>query len=169
MDLGFVRDVIEEMEEVGNIIEFFKNIVFIIMYIYVFIKDMRHNMVDIQVFIIYGAIGILLLIVDYKNINVEFIINTMYSVCFGGMILLFSYLSRESIGKGDSIFFITNGLYMCLSENVMLFLTGLMVASIYGFYKYIKYRFVSYDLYATRVPFMPCLLPMVIWRVICLL
>lgn len=131
------------------------------------INDIRSGRVDKYIFISFLIVGIFFIVLDYDNIDINFFINTLYSVGFGILLLLFSYISKESIGKGDSLFFIISGLYLGLSDNVMLFLSGLIFASIYGGYRYFKYKIFSVKKISS-IPFIPCLIPMIIWRTICL-
>lgn len=160
------RKVLEEI----SIIDFYKNIIYVLFYIYFFIKDIRHRIATKYDFMVFGFIGIVLLVIEFDFIDLKKIVSIIYSIGFGILILLFSYLSKESIGIGDSLFFIISGTYLNLNDNVALFLSGLFTATIYGGYRFLRYKGKSYKSYAeVNVPFIPCLLPMIIWRVICIL
>ena len=81
------------------------------------------------------------------------------------ILLIFSNITNESIGKGDTIYFIIISLYLNFLDNIILFIVGIFRVRIYGFIVYfMKFGKIKNN----NVPFIPFLMIRVYWRVICL-
>lgn len=52
---------------------------------------------------------------------------------FGGLILLFSVLSKGKIGQGDGIIFMLTGLYLGVEKNIALMLLSFVLAGCWAF------------------------------------
>ena len=143
-----------------------KHLIFLISYIYFLISDIRQKKIKNYALLIYGIVGVLLCIFEYRILNFTFFKDTLLSIGFGMIIMFVSCISKEGIGKADGIYFILNGLYLSLSENVSLFLSGIFVAFIFGMVLIVIKREKKY--LKGTMPFMPCLLPMVIGYIICI-
>ena len=143
-----------------------KQLIFLISYIYFLISDIRQKKIKNIALLQYGVIGILLCIFENRFLNFSFLCDTLLSVGFGMVIMLVSYISKEGIGKADGIYFILNGLYLDLKENVILFLSGIFFAFIFGVVLVIIKR--EKKSLKETMPFMPCLLPTVFWYILCI-
>ena len=87
----------------------------------------------------------------------------IFSISFGLVIYLLSYFSKEGIGLADGMYFVINGFLLTLKENLVLFLTGIIVAFLIGMFSY-YFRKNNKNL---RLPFMPCFLPAIIGYILC--
>lgn len=150
-----------------------KYLVFLFFFFIFFFEDIRKHSVNNIVFIMYLIVGILLiangLILSFQqlnNINYYKIFEVAMSFMLGGLIYLLSILSKEAIGKGDALYFIINGLYLSFMENVLLFVFGIFVSTLISIFLYIKHKGRVKNI---MIPFIPCLLPTIIWRLICIL
>lgn len=150
-----------------------KYTVFIIFFIFFFFEDFRKHSVDNIVFIMYLSIGIILMAIglydNYIKINsIDYnkILEILLSFMLGGLIYLLSIASNEAIGKGDAIYFIINGLYLTFIENALLFVLGIFASTLISIFIYIKNKGKVNNV---MIPFIPCLLPTIVWRIICIL
>ena len=141
-------------------------IVFLIAYIYFLIQDIRRQRIDIISLSVYGAIALFTIAVTRNDITTAKLVDTIYSVIFGLVIYFLSYFSDEGIGLADGIYFVINGLLLSLKENMILFLTGLIVAFVIGMFMFYIGNKKSKKL--LRLPFMPCFLPAIIGYIACI-
>lgn len=72
---------------------------------------------------------------------------------FGGLILLFSVLSKGKIGQGDGIVFMLTGLYLGVEKNLALMLLSFVLAGCWAFLLII---FLHRDK-KEKIPFIPFL------------
>ena len=141
-------------------------IVFLIAYLYFLYVDIRKQNIDIISLSIYGAIALLTVALDRHNISMTKFVDIIYSIIFGLVIYFLSYFSDEGIGLADGIYFVINGLLLSLKENMILFLTGILVAFFIGI---IMFYFVKKDSKRMmRMPFLPCFLPAIIGYILCI-
>lgn len=141
-------------------------IVFLIAYIYFLIQDIRRQRIDIISLSVYGAIALFTIAVTRNDITTAKLVDTIFSVIFGLVIYFLSYFSDEGIGLADGIYFVINGLLLSLKENMILFLTGLIVAFVIGMFMFYIGNKKSKKL--LRLPFMPCFLPAIIGYIACI-
>lgn len=141
-------------------------IVFLIAYIYFLIQDIRRQRIDIISLSVYGAIALFTIAVTRNDITTAKLVDTIFSVIFGLVIYFLSYFSDEGIGLADGIYFVINGLLLSLKENMILFLTGLIVAFVIGMFMFYVGNKKSKKL--LRLPFMPCFLPAIIGYIACI-
>ena len=149
-----------------------RNIIFLIFFLIFFYEDLRKHSVKNMIFIIYFIIGLLIFSINiyyqYLNRNVieiSNILECLLSIFLGAIIYIVSILSKESIGKGDAFYFIINSFYISFVENISLFIIGIFVSTLISIFIYIKNRGRVKNII---IPFIPCLLPMIVWRIICM-
>ena len=142
-----------------------RHIVFLIAYIYFLLIDCRRKEIDILALTIYAVVALLTIAMTSNEINTESLVDTIFSIAFGLAIYFLSYFSGEGIGLADGMYFVVNGLLLSLKENIILFLTGIVVAFIVGMFSFYLGRFKNKK--NLRLPFMPCFLPAIIGYIIC--
>ena len=141
-------------------------IVFLIAYLYFLYLDLRRKHIDKVSLIIYAVAALAVLAVERDSISIVKLTDIMYSVVFGLVIYFLSYFSDQGIGLADGIYFVINGLLLPLKENMILFLTGLLVAFFVGiFLFYFGNKRSREDM---SMPFMPCFLPAIIGYILCI-
>lgn len=140
-----------------------RHTIFLIGYIYFLFIDLRRKEIDLIALIIYGAMALFTLSITRNEITPDRLIDMIFSIAFGLVIYLLSYFSKEGIGLADGMYFVINGFLLSLKENLVLFLTGLIVAFVIGMFTYYL-RKSSRNL---RIPFMPCFLPAIIGYILC--
>ena len=142
-----------------------RHIIFLIAYVYFLLIDFRRKEIDIVALSIYAIAALITIAITRNEINAERLIDMIFSVAFGLTIYFLAYFSGEGIGLADGMYFVINGLLLTLKENIILFLTGIVVAFIIGMVTfYIGKNKNKKDL---RLPFMPCFLPAIIGYIIC--
>lgn len=141
-------------------------IVFLIAYIYFLIIDIRKQRIDMFSLVIYAILALFAIAYDKNNIDMARFVDLIYSVLFGLVIYFLSYFSEEGIGLADGIYFVINGFLLTLKENIILFLTGLLVAFIIGIFLFYFGNQKSRE--SSRLPFMPCFLPAILGYIICI-
>ncbi|WP_090167385.1 prepilin peptidase [Pseudobutyrivibrio sp. 49] len=112
--------------------------------------DLRERQVRVIEIIIFGIIGIL--------INMFCKSHSLSSV-FGGvaigcLVLIFSYLSKEKIGKGDALLIIITGIYLGFRGTLTLLWISSILAAVVGTILVKKYQ-AKKDM---ELPFVPFLL-----------
>lgn len=142
-----------------------RHIVFLIAYIYFLLIDFRKKEIDIFALTIYAIAALLTIAITSNEINAENLIDTMFSIAFGLAIYFLSYFSGEGIGLADGMYFVINGLLLSLKENIILFLSGIIVACIIGMFTFHLGKFKNKR--NLRLPFMPCFLPAIIGYIVC--
>lgn len=143
-----------------------RHLVFIIAYIYFLFIDIRKKEIDIRALFLYAVASIATLYFTKGDLSIDRMVDIAFSIAFGLVIYMFSYFSKEGIGMADGLYFVINGFLLTLKENLILFLTGLLVAFILGIFLY--YFGNSKSRIDTRMPFMPCFLPAIIGYIICI-
>ena len=143
-----------------------RHMVFVIAYIFFLYKDIREKKIGMIPLLIYALISLLTLVVVKDSITISSLKDMGFSIAFGLVIYLVSLFSDEGIGVADGIYFIINGLLLTLKENLILFLTGMLVAFIIGIFFY--YFGNGKSRTESRIPFIPCFLPAIIGYIICI-
>lgn len=143
-----------------------RHIVFLIAYIYFLLIDCKRKEIDILALTIYAVVALITIAITYKEINTESLIDTIFSIAFGLAIYFVSYFSGEGIGLADGMYFVINGLLLSLKENIILFLTGIVVAFVVGMITFHFGKFKNKK--NLRLPFMPCFLPAIIGYILCI-
>lgn len=141
-------------------------IVFLIAYLYFLYIDIKKQHIDIVSLSVYAVVALLTIAIDRQNISMTKFVDIIYSIIFGLVIYFLSYFSDEGIGLADGIYFVINGLLLSLKENMILFLTGLLVAFFIGMFMFYFVKNGSKRL--MRMPFLPCFLPAIIGYILCI-
>lgn len=142
-----------------------RHTVFIIAYICFLIMDFRRKEINVFALSIYAIAALSTIAFTRNEIDFNRLVDMIYSISFGLAIYLLSYFSGEGIGLADGMYFVINGFLLTLKENIMLFLSGIMVAFVIGMVTfYIKKNIKKADM---RMPFMPCFLPAIIGYILC--
>ena len=142
-----------------------RHIVFIIAYICFLIMDFRRKEINVWALTIYAIAALVTIAYTRNEISFNGLVDMIYSLAFGLAIYLLSYYSGEGIGLADGMYFVINGFLLTLKENILLFLSGIMVAFVIGIFTfYVKKNYQKKDM---RMPFMPCFLPAIIGYIIC--
>ena len=141
-------------------------IVFLIAYLYFLYIDIRKQRLDIVSLFIYAIAALLTIAIDRNNVSMTKLVDIIYSIIFGLVIYFVSYFSNEGIGLADGIYFVINGLLLTLKEDMILFLTGLLVAFFIGIFMFYFKSNKSKKL--MRLPFLPCFLPAIIGYILCI-
>ncbi|MBO6120188.1 MAG: prepilin peptidase [Lachnospiraceae bacterium] len=141
-------------------------IVFLIAYLYFLYIDIRRQEIDLVALTVYAVISLMTIYMTRGNITMTKLVDIIYSIIFGLIIYFVSYFSNEGIGLADGIYFVINGLLLSLKENMILFLSGLLVAFVIGIFMYYFGNKKSKSL--LRMPFMPCFLPAIIGYILCI-
>ena len=142
-----------------------KHIVFLIAYVYFLYIDLREKQVTFGALVIYAIAALTTLAITRDSVGMEKLIDIIMSLVFGLSIYFMSYFSEEGLGLADGIFFVINGFLLTLKENMILFLTGIMVAFVIGIFLF--YFGNSKSRTKARLPFFPCFLPAIIGYIIC--
>lgn len=148
--------------------------IFFIMFFIIFLfEDIKQHSVHNIIFNLYLFLGFMLCAIKIYiswtttyYIDINFIIDKISSILIGLIILMISIFSNESIGRGDAIYFIINGFYLSCIENILLFIFGIFVSFIISIFLYIKNKG---NMKNVLIPFIPCLLPSILWRLVCIL
>lgn len=139
-----------------------RHTIFLIGYIYFLFIDLRKKEIDLAALVVYGIMALLTISITRNEITSERLIDMGFSIAFGLVVYFLSYFSKEGIGLADGMYFVINGLLLTLKENLILFLTGLIVAFLIGMFTF--YLRKNKNL---RLPFMPCFLPAILGYIIC--
>ena len=142
-----------------------RHIVFLIAYVYFLLIDCRRKEIDMLALTLYAIAALFTIAMTSSEINTESLIDTIFSIAFGLAIYFLSYFSGEGIGLADGMYFVINGLLLSLRENIVLFLTGIIVAFVIGMLTFYFGR--KENTKNLRLPFMPCFLPAIIGYIIC--
>ena len=140
-----------------------RHTIFLIGYIYFLFIDLRKKEIDLMALVVYGIMALFTISVTRNEITSERLLDMIFSISFGLVIYLLSYFSKEGIGLADGMYFVINGFLLTLKENLVLFLTGIIVAFLIGMFSY-YFRKNNKNL---RLPFMPCFLPAIIGYILC--
>ena len=142
-----------------------RHVVFLIAYLYFLYTDIREKKIELKALILYALVALVTMAVTRDTIGLDKLVDIMFSIAFGLIIYLLSYFSEEGIGLADGMYFVINGFLLSLKENIILFLTGLLVAFIIGVF---LFYFKSNQKSESRIPFMPCFLPAIVGYIICI-
>ena len=145
-----------------------RHIIFLIAYIYFLLMDLKRKEINISALAIYAVVAIFTVAMTRNEVGFAKLVDMMFSIAFGLVIYFLSYFSREGIGLADGLYFVINGLLLSLKENIILFLTGLIVAFMIGIILYIFQRNKYKSSRNVRLPFMPCFLPAIIGYILCI-
>lgn len=140
-----------------------KHTIFLIGYIYFLFIDLRKKEIDLTALIIYGIMAFFTISLTRNDITSEKLIDMIFSIAFGLVVYLLSYFSNEGIGLADGMYFVINGFLLSLKENLILFLTGLIVAFVIGMFTF----YIGKGNKNMRLPFMPCFLPAIVGYILC--
>ena len=143
-----------------------RHIVFLIAYIYFLYIDLKRKEIDLVALAVYAVLALVTIGVTKDDITMTKLVDIIYSIIFGLSIYLLSYFSGEGIGLADGIYFVINGFLLTLKENLILFITGLLVAFIIGMFMFYFRKKDSRKM--LRMPFMPCFLPAIIGYILCI-
>ena len=113
-----------------------RHIVFLIAYVYFLLIDCRRKEIDMLALTLYAIAALFTIAMTSSEINTESLIDTIFSIAFGLAIYFLSYFSGEGIGLADGMYFVINGLLLSLRENIVLFLTGIIVAFVIGMFTF---------------------------------
>ena len=125
-----------------------RHIVFLIAYIYFLYIDLKRKEIDLVALAVYAVLALVTIGVTKDDITMTKLVDIIYSIIFGLSIYLLSYFSGEGIG------------------NLILFITGLLVAFIIGMFMFYFGKKDSRKM--LRMPFMPCFLPAIIGYILCI-
>lgn len=142
-----------------------RHIVFLIAYLYFLYLDLKKQEIDLLALALYAVLALVTIGVSKNDISMAKFVDIVYSIIFGLAIYLLSYFSGEGIGLADGIYFVINGFLLTLKENLILFITGLLVAFVIGMFLFYFGKKDSSKL--LRMPFMPCFLPAIIGYILC--
>lgn len=120
-------------------------------------QDLRMKSVSLWVFVIFGIAALL----ERRGISLDMII----SAGIGLILLGIGFISRGAVGEGDGMFFLVSGLYLPVMENCLLLLYGLFFCSIFSLMVFAAGSAANRNMRGRTVPFLPFLLPAVIWLV----
>ncbi|MBQ2204550.1 MAG: hypothetical protein II411_01490 [Lachnospiraceae bacterium] len=141
------------------------HVVFFGAYVYFLCTDIKRKQIDLVALAIYAVAALITVGMSRDNITMARFMDLLFSIAFGLIIFLISYFSGEGIGLADGLYFAINGLLLSLRENIILFLSGLLVAFILGI---VMFFFGNNRSKNARLPFMPCLLPAIIGYILCI-
>ena len=126
-----------------------KEALVLILLIILTITDIKKREISVFIISIFSIIAITLIFMD-DNRN---IFGILCGVLVGVVLLLFSYISRESIGYGDGLVFLVTGLYLGGYRNLELLLVAVFAAAIFG----LSIVFITKDI-KKSIPFIPFVL-----------
>ena len=141
------------------------HVVFFGAYVCFLCTDIKRKQIDLVALAIYAVAALITVGMSRDNITMARFMDLLFSIAFGLIIFLISYFSGEGIGLADGLYFAINGLLLSLRENIILFLSGLLVAFILGI---VMFFFGNNRSKNARLPFMPCLLPAIIGYILCI-
>ena len=137
-----------------------REIVFIVFLVLVSIIDIKQKRVNINLFIIYFLIGIILLALNLVFKGTINLYDISKSIIFGLLIIFISIITNNGVGRADGLYFLINSLYVSFSMNIYLFISGLYILFLISIIIYIKR---NGNIKHLAMPFLPCLLPYAIW------
>ena len=143
-----------------------RHIIFLIAYIYFLFTDFKDKKIDIKAIAIYAVVSLMTIAFMRNTLTMNKFVDVLFSILFGLIIYILSYFSGEGIGLADGMYFVINGFLLTLKENIILFLTGLLVAFIVGIILIVFGK--NKDREETKLPFMPCFLPAIIGYILCI-
>lgn len=91
--------------------------------------DYRTKLIDSRWLWIVGVIGLILL---FSQNGVLAVRQIFAGVVPGALLLLFAWISGESIGFGDGWLFVVTGIFLGLQKNMLLLLGSLIMAGVFA-------------------------------------
>lgn len=143
-----------------------RHIVFFIAYIYFSYNDFKERRVSTVSIGIYAFIAFVTMAISRNDLSMNKFIDILFSIAFGLIVYMLSYFSGEGIGIADGAYFVINGFLLTLKENIILFLTGLLVAFLIGIFLFLFCK--SERRKSVRIPFLPCVSPAIIGYILCI-
>lgn len=143
-----------------------KYYIFLLGYLYFLYSDIRHKKIDLIAIVIYACAALIYVSLNKDNITMYKFIDILFSISFGIIIYLLSYFSGEGIGIADGMYFVINGFLLTLRENLILFLTGILVAFVIGIFIFIFSK--KKNKRDIKIPFMLCFLPTIVGYILCI-
>lgn len=128
--------------------------------------DFKRKEINVFALSIYAVVALITIVCTRNEISMSRLYDMIFSLAFGVAIYLLSYFSGEGIGLADGMYFVINGFLLTLKENIILFLTGIIVAFVIGIFTF--YHGKHKNKKDLRMPFMPCFLPAIIGYIICI-
>ncbi len=95
--------------------------------------DIKFKKIPIILPIIWGVIGVVWN-AGIKKLEIEQWIGVVCSVLIGCILLLFSFWSKDALGKGDALIFIVIGIFIDFYSNLLLLGTALFLSSFAAIY-----------------------------------
>lgn len=141
------------------------HIIFFIAYIYFLYKDITMKKIDVRAIAIYAIMALITVVMTRDTMTMSRFVDMLFSIAFGLIIYMLSYFSGGGLGVADGMYFVINGLLLTLRENIILFLTGLLVAFIFALLLYAFCK--ETTKWNLKMPFMPCFLPVIIGYILC--
>lgn len=91
-------------------------------------EDLRRKQVHLNLILAFGIAGI----VFHMLWQMQTIENVIFGMSVGGVLLLFSILTRGRIGAGDGILMVVTGIYLGLEQNLELLMCSLFICAVYA-------------------------------------
>lgn len=126
-----------------------KEVLVFILLIILTISDIKKREISIAIVSIFSIPAIACIFFDTN----KDLLGVIGGVLIGATLLVFSYVSRESIGYGDGLVFIVTGLYLGGNRNLELLLISIFAASIFGLTLFIITKDIK-----RSIPFIPFVL-----------
>lgn len=143
-----------------------RHIVFFIAYIYFSYNDFKERRVSTLSIGIYAVVAFITMAITKNELSMNRFVDVLFSIAFGLIVYMLSYFSGEGIGVADGAYFVINGFLLTLKENIILFLTGIMVAFLIGIVLFLFCK--SKRKKDIRIPFLPCVSPAIIGYILCI-
>ncbi len=113
------------------------------------LQDMKEKKVKLGVLFWFAILGLVIHLVTFQQSLSEM----AGGMLVGGGVLLLSFLTRESIGKGDGLLLMVTGLYLGMRQNMLLLLIGIFLAGICALFLFVFGKKRKKD----DIPFIPFL------------
>lgn len=99
------------------------------------IQDIKKRTISLKTFEIFGLSGIALFIcsmIYFRSPSGLYIEEFLMMLLLPAALLFISYLTGESLGFGDSLYFLVSALYLSPKENFIMFVISVAAAGIAG-------------------------------------
>ena len=113
------------------------------------LQDMKEKKVKLGVLFWFAILGLVIHLTTFQQSLSEM----AGGMLVGGFVLLLSFLTRESIGKGDGLLLMVTGLYLGMRQNMLLLLIGIFLAGICALFLFVFGKKRKKD----DIPFIPFL------------
>ena len=132
--------------------------IFISMLVLAAWQDLKTGSIDVRFLVIFGCIGLLL------HQSTELLWYERIASCgIGGILFLLRFMTGGGIGEGDGWFFVVTGLYISWEKNLLLFLMGLGLCSLFSLPLAVQAILEKGKGRKRELPFLPFVLPAGIW------